>query len=232
MITPWPGSQRGSFQLDWLDSHHTFSFGDFYDPAKMGFRHLRVLNEDHIAPSGGFPPHPHRDMEIFSYLAAGELEHRDSLGHTARIAPGKAQLMSAGSGIRHSGYNPSPANPTHLLQIWLLPRAPGGEPAYQEIAFTPADTANRLKLLADPQGAAGAMRIRQDARIYTANLEANKTLPLPLAPKESGWLQLISGALTLGQTQLFAGDAAAITDETALSAHATAPSEFLWFTLA
>jgi hypothetical protein len=232
MHTLWPAAERGRFQLDWLDSRHTFSFGEFYDPAKMGFRHLRVLNEDHIAPAGGFPLHPHRDMEIFSYVAAGELEHKDSLGTTARIGPGRAQLMSAGTGLRHSEYNPSQTNPTHLLQIWLLPAAPGGPPNYQELPFTPADTDNKLKLLADPQAAAGAMLIRQNARIYAARLAAGATLTLPLEPKQSGWLQLISGALTVGSSTLQPGDALALANESNPAARATAPSEFLWFTLA
>jgi len=230
MLTLWPADERGTFDLDWLQSRQTFSFGEFYDPAKMGWRSLRVINDDHIAPGGGFPLHPHRDMEIFSYLLAGELEHRDSLGTTARIASGRAQFMSAGTGLRHSEYNPSKINSTHLFQIWILPRAPGGPPAYQEIAYTPADTDNRLKLLADPQGADGSMTIRQDARIHTARLAPGQTLSLPLAPRQGGWLQLLTGALTLGQVTLTPGDACACENEPRLAARATIPSEFLWFT--
>jgi quercetin 2,3-dioxygenase len=232
MITLWPGGERGQFQLDWLDSRHTFSFGEFYDPAKMGWRHLRVVNEDQIAPSGGFPAHPHRNMEIFSYLVAGELEHLDSLGHKARIGPGRVQLMSAGVGIRHSEYNPSATTPTHLLQIWILPQAAGGEPQYQELDFTEKQRANRLHLLADPNGAEGAMRIRQQTRIATARLARGQELPLPLGSGQGGWLQLAAGALTLvpGGVILAAGDAAAVERESSLVARATADSEFLWFT--
>jgi quercetin 2,3-dioxygenase len=231
MLTLWPAAERGRFQLDWLDSRHTFSFGEFYDSRKMGWRHLRVLNDDRIAASGGFPLHPHRDMEIFSYVTEGELEHRDSLGHTARIGPRRAQLMSAGTGLRHSEYNPSATASTRLLQIWFPPTAPGGSPRYQEMDFTEAERANRLKLLADPQGRDGAMTIRQQARLYTARLAQGQSLALPLAPKQGGWLQLVAGALTLDPAgvKLAPGDASACEDEPHLAARAEADSEFLWF---
>jgi quercetin 2,3-dioxygenase len=231
MHTFWPANERGSFQLDWLDSHHTFSFGEFYDPAKVSWRHLRVLNDDRIGPAGGFPPHPHRDMEIFSYVNEGALAHRDSLGNTAQVTPGRVQLMSAGTGVKHSEFNPSKTASTHLLQIWFLPQTAGGAPNYQELAFTEAERANRLKLLADPQGRDGAMSIRQQVRIYTATLEKGKLLPLPLAAKQGGWLQLVNGAVTLEplKVKLAPGDACACEDEPSLKAIATAPSEFLWF---
>ena len=231
MHTLWPAAERGRFQLDWLDSHHTFSFGDFYDPAKISWRHLRVLNDDRIAGGGGFPAHPHRDMEIFSYVTEGALAHRDSLGNSAQVTPGRVQLMNAGTGVRHSEFNPSPTATTHLLQIWFMPKAPGGAPGYQELDFKDAERANRLKLLADPQGSGGAMTIRQDIRIYTATLEQGKSLPLPLSAGQGGWLQLVEGALTLepfGQ-KMAPGDGCAIEGEPKLSARATANSEFLWF---
>lgn len=231
MHTLWPAAARGRFQLDWLDSHHTFSFGEFYDPAKMSWRHLRVLNDDRIGPSGGFPLHPHRDMEIFSYVTEGALAHRDSLGNTAQVTPGRVQLMSAGTGVRHGEFNPSPTTPTRLLQIWFLPKAPGGAPGYQELAFTNQERANRLKLLADPQGSGGAMTIRQNVQIFTATLQKGKSLTLPLSVPQGGWLQLVDGALTLEPlgAKITPGDGCALEGEPKLSAHATANSEFLWF---
>ena len=231
MQTLWPAAERGLFQLDWLDSRHTLSFGEFYDPAKMSWRHLRVLNDDRIAGGGGFPPHPHRDMEIFSYVTEGALEHQDSMGNTAQVTPGRVQLMSTGTGVRHSEYNPSATAATRLLQIWFMPKAAGGAPNYQELAFTEPDRANRLKLLADPTGGDGAMVIRQDVRIYTAKLEKGKSLALALTGKQGGWLQLVEGALVLEPKgmALAPGDGCTIEDEPNLTARATANSEFLWF---
>ncbi len=229
--TLWPAAERGRFQLDWLDSHHTFSFGEFYDPQKIHWRHLRVLNDDLIARGGGFPLHPHRDMEIFSFVTEGALEHQDSMGNKAQVTPGRVQLMSAGSGVRHSEYNPSATARTHLLQIWFVPQTAGGTPNYQELAYTEKDRANRLKLLADPQGRDGAMTIRQAVRIHTATLEKGKELALPLAAQQGGWLQLITGALTLAPTgqKISPADGCAVEKETGLTAQATANSEFLWF---
>ncbi len=231
MITLWPGRERGRFQIDWLDSRHTFSFGEFYDPAKMGWRQLRVINDDNIAGGGGFPPHPHRDMEIFSYVTAGELEHQDSLGHKARVGTGRVQLMSAGTGIRHSEYNPSKTAPIHLLQIWITPRTPGGPPHYQELDFKETDRANRLKLLAAPQATDGALEIRQDVRIYTSRLAAGKNLPLPLTAKQGGWLQVVDGTLSLepGAQKLAPGDAAAVESESKLAITSITDAELLWF---
>jgi len=231
MHTLWPAAERGGFQLDWLDSHHTFSFGEFYDPAKISWRHLRVLNDDYVAGGGGFPFHPHRDMEIFSFVTEGALEHQDSMGNKAQVTPGRVQLMSAGTGVKHSEYNPSPTARTHLLQIWFMPNAIGLKPNYQELTYTEKDRANKLKLLADPAGDNGAMTIRQAVRIYTATLEKGKSLALPLAAKQGGWLQLIEGALTLepGKVKMAPGDGCAIEKEPNLSATATAKSEFLWF---
>jgi len=231
MHTFWPADQRGHFQLDWLDSHHTFSFGEFYDPAKISWRHLRVLNDDRIGAGGGFPPHPHRDMEIFSYVNEGALAHKDSMGNTAQVTPGRVQLMSAGTGVKHSEFNPSKTASTHLLQIWFMPQKAGLAPNYQELDFTETDRANRLKLLADPQGSDGAMIIRQQVRIYTGTLEKGKSLPLALTAKQGGWLQLVNGGVTLEPlgVKLSPGDACSCEDEPGLKASATAPSEFLWF---
>jgi hypothetical protein len=231
MHTLWPAAERGRFQLEWLDSRHTFSFGEFYDPAKMSWRHLRVLNDDRIGPDGGFPLHPHRDMEIFSYVTEGALAHRDSLGNSAQVTPGRVQLMSTGTGVRHSEFNPSPIAPTRLLQIWFMPKAPGGSPNYQELTFADEERANRLKLLADPKGSDGAMTIRQAVCIYTATLEKGKSLPLPLSAKQGGWLQLVDGALALEPVgaKMAPGDGCALEGEPKLAARATANCEFLWF---
>jgi len=231
MPTLWPAAERGQFQLDWLDSHHTFSFGEFYDPQKVHWRSLRVLNDDRIGAGGGFPLHPHRDMEIFSYVDEGALEHKDSMGNTAQVTPGRVQLMSTGTGVRHSEYNPSSTTTTHLLQIWFMPKAPGGTPNYQELTYSEKERANRLKLLADPQGAEGAMTIRQSVRIYTSTLAKGKTLPLPLNAKQGGWLQLVKGALTLEPSgvKITPGDGCACENEPSPTAKAGADSEFLWF---
>jgi len=231
MHTLWPATERGHFQLDWLDSYHTFSFGEFYDPVKISWRHLRVLNDDRVSGGGGFPPHPHRDMEIFSYVNEGALAHKDSMGNTAQVTPGRVQLMSAGTGIKHSEFNPSKTATTHLLQIWFIPQAAGLTPNYQELDYTETDRANKLKLLADPAGHDGAMIIRQQVRIYTATLEKGKSLALPLAAKQGGWLQLINGAVAIDplNVKLTPGDACSVENESALIARATAASEFLWF---
>ena len=237
MIDIRKSSERGHANHGWLDTHHSFSFGEYYDPANMGFRSLRVLNEDHIAPDAGFPTHPHANMEIFSYLASGRLAHRDSLGSTAEIFPGRVQLMSAGTGIRHSEFNPSPTEPTHLLQVWLLPESNGLEPNYQELDYTPTDVENRLKLLASQDGEGGSMVIRQQARIYAAQLKPGNSLALPLGDNESGWLQLVRGKVTLNSTAdedvtLQAGDGAAVEFAGALTLSAFEDAEFLWFAMA
>lgn len=231
MPTLWPAAERGHFQLDWLDSHHTFSFGEFYDPAKIHWRYLRVLNDDIIGGGGGFPPHPHRDMEIFSYVTEGALEHQDSMGNKAQVTPGRVQLMSAGTGVRHSEYNPSATVQTHLFQIWFVPQAAGGTPNYQELSYSETDRANRLKLLASPDGTDGSMTIRQAVRIYTATLEKGKELALPLTAKQGGWLQSVKGALTLAPSglKISPADGCAIENEPSPTAKATADSEFLWF---
>ncbi len=232
MIKVRKSTDRGHAEHGWLDTHHSFSFGEYYDPEHMGFRSLRVLNEDHIAPEAGFPTHPHANMEIFSYMVSGRLAHKDSLGSTAEIFPGRVQLMSAGTGIRHSEFNPSNSESSHLLQVWLTPERNGLEPNYQELDFASEDVENRLKLLASPDGSEGVMRIRQRARIYAGKLSAGHVLKLPLAKDESGWLQLVQGAVELNDTQLTAGDAAAVEYAGRLELKALADAEFLWFAMA
>src|SRR5919199_2665695 len=174
MMTIRPAGARGRTALRWLDSRHTFSFNDYYDPRHMGFRSLRVINDDRVAPAAGFGAHPHRDMEIITYVLSGALEHRDSLGSGEVLRPGEVQRMTAGTGIRHSEFNPSPTEPVHLYQIWLLPEREGLEPSYEQRAFPEPERRNRLRLVASPDGSEGSLAIRQDARLYLASLDGGR----------------------------------------------------------
>ncbi|MDX1946968.1 MAG: pirin family protein [Pirellulaceae bacterium] len=232
MITLRPSSQRGHKNHGWLDTYHTFSFADYYDPAHMGFRALRVMNEDRIAPGMGFGMHGHRDMEIVTLVLAGALEHRDSLGHGEILRPGELQRMSAGSGIRHSEFNPSATEPTHLYQIWLLPRQPGLTPSYEQKAIDPAGRQGRWQLAAAPDGANGALTIQTDARIWLADLTAGSNLSHELAPGRHGWLQVLRGSVALAGQALAAGDGAAISGEAQLAISATDSAELMLFDLA
>lgn len=197
--------ERGHARHGWLESRHSFSFADYYDPAHMGFRSLRVINEDHVAPLGGFPTHPHRDMEIFSYVVSGRLAHRDSLGHERELRPGEIQLMSAGSGVTHSEFNPSSSEPAHFLQIWITPRERGLEPSYTE--WKPSGDEGPLALLISPDGREGSARIAQDAEIHRLRLASGETERFTLRPGRGLWLQLVSGELHVGDRTLAAGDA-------------------------
>ena len=232
MIVTRPAAERGHFDHGWLDTYHTFSFGDYYDPAQMGFRSLRVINEDRVAPGGGFGMHGHRDMEIVTLVLSGALEHKDSLGHGEVLRPGELQHMSAGSGIRHSEFNPSATETTHLYQIWLLPRAKGLEPSYHQQKFDPANRAGRWQLVASPGGIEGSLPIEQDAKIYLADLPAGGKLDFELAANRYAWLQVLRGAVELNGHALSTSDAAATTNESALTVQATQPAELLLFELA
>lgn len=226
------GQDRGHFDHGWLDTYHTFSFGDYYDPRHMGFRALRVINEDRVAPGGGFGMHGHRDMEIVTCVLSGALEHKDSLGHGEVLRPGEMQHMSAGRGIRHSEFNPSESEPVHLYQIWLLPRASGLEPSYSQKAFA-ADARNgKWQLVASPDGAEGSLKIETDARILLANLAAASSLDFSFAPNRHGWLQVLRGSVSLKDTELHAGDAVAISDESLLELTAQNRAEVMLFDLA
>lgn len=198
--------ERGLADFGWLNSRHTFSFGEYHDPAHMGFRSLRVINEDRVAPGGGFPPHPHRDMEIFSYVLEGKLEHKDSLGNGRILTPGQIQLMSAGSGVTHSEYNPSDREGIHFLQIWIRPREKGLPPAYTEWHPDPAREDDPKVLVISPDGADGSATIRQDARVYRIRLPGDQEVRHELAPGRGLWLQVMRGTLTLDTTVLDAGD--------------------------
>jgi len=232
MIAVRPSKDRGHLNHGWLDTYHTFSFADYYDPAQMGFRSLRVMNEDRVAPGMGFGMHGHRDMEIVTYVLSGALEHKDSLGHGEALRPGELQRMSAGRGIRHSEFNPSADQPVHLYQIWLLPRESGLEPSYEQKAFPAAERHNRLRLVASPAGDDGALTIQQDARLYLATLDADASVAHELPTGRHAWLQVLRGSVELNGKPLATSDGAAISNESHLTIKATAPAEVLLFDLA
>lgn len=224
-------NERGMADHGWLKSAHTFSFAGYYDPAFMGFRSLRVINEDYIAGGEGFGTHPHRDMEIITVVVDGAIEHKDSTGATGVIRPGEVQYMSAGSGVRHSEYNPDPKKETHLLQIWIQPRAAGGEPRYDQRDFRAALAEKPLVLAASSDGREGSIRLKQDADLYLGRLASGQDLAVPLTPQRGAWLQLIRGELSVNGTRLSAGDALAVADESALKITAATDAEFILFDL-
>lgn len=213
MIQIRKSDERGRADHGWLDTRHTFSFADYYDPGFMGFRSLRVLNEDRVAPGQGFGMHGHRDMEILSYVVGGQLAHRDSMGHQETLGPNEIQRMSAGTGIRHSEFNPSPDSPVHFFQVWITPAAVGTKPSYEQIRFDSADKKNRLKRLAGPDGGDAAARINQDAHVFVSELEKDAEVGYDLAPARAAWVQVVRGAVDLNGVALQAGDAAAVTAE-------------------
>ncbi|MHB1960089.1 MAG: pirin family protein [Acidobacteriaceae bacterium] len=221
---------RGHANHGWLDTYFTFSFADYYDPAHMGFRALRVINEDFIAPGRGFGAHPHRDMEILSYVLSGELGHQDSLGSGGVIRHGDVQFMSAGTGIRHSEANPSATETTHMLQIWLLPNRTGLDPKYEQKVFPVENEPNRLHLIASRDGRDGSFLIRSDAEVYAGKLDAGSTLEQQLTGNH-GWLQVAAGDVTANGKTLRAGDGLAIEDEASVGIAATGNAEILLFDL-
>jgi len=222
---------RGHANHGWLDTFHTFSFADYYDPQRMGFRALRVINEDRVAPGQGFGMHGHRDMEIVTYVLSGALEHKDSMGNGEVLRPGEFQRMSAGTGIRHSEFNPSTSDEVHLYQIWLLPEREGMKPSYEQKAFSHAQSPNRLVLVASPDGREGSLTIGQQARIYLAQLGAGGRVEYALRPGRAAWLQVLRGTVTVNGLPLATSDGAAIRDETALSVGSNEPAEILLFDL-
>ena len=233
MITIRRHDERGHADLGWLDSRHTFSFGSYRDRRYMGFRSLRVINEDRVAPGQGFGAHSHSDMEIISYVLDGALEHKDSLGNGATIRPGEVQRMTAGTGITHSEYNPSPSQSVHFLQIWILPDREGLPPGYEQRFFLSAEKQGRLRLVASPDGSDGSVTLHQDARLYLSQLGAGDTLLQQINPGRHAWVQVVNGAVTLnGQSSLVAGDGAAVSDEQRLEIGADTGSEVLLFDLA
>jgi redox-sensitive bicupin YhaK (pirin superfamily) len=232
MIRVRKAADRGHFDHGWLDTYHTFSFSRYYDPRQMGFRALRVINEDRIAPGRGFGSHGHRDMEIVTYVLGGALAHRDSLGSGGVLGPGELQRMTAGSGITHSEFNASEAEPIHLYQIWLLPQQEGLEPSYEQKVFPESERRNRLRLVASPDGEDGSLTIRQDARLFLASFDAGQEIARELASDRHAWLQVLRGGVVLNGNTLAAGDGAALSGESALIVRAEGPSEVLLFDLA
>lgn len=232
MITIRNNEDRGRTEIDWLDSRHTFSFGEYYDPQYMGFRALRVINDDRVAPGGGFGTHPHRDMEIITVVLEGALEHKDSLGSGSVIRPGDVQLMSAGTGIRHSEFNHSQQEPVHFLQIWILPERKGLKPGYEQQSFSSKETNGSWHMVAAPDSNNGALAIHQDVRLSVATLSRGEQAGYSLAPGRYAWVQVATGGVTLNGNALRAGDGAAVSDETKLTVKATEPAELLLFDLA
>jgi quercetin 2,3-dioxygenase len=231
MITLRPAAERGHFDHGWLDTYHTFSFADYRDPSHMGFRVLRVINEDFVAPGEGFPTHAHRDMEIITYVLEGALEHKDSMGNGSVISPGDVQRMSAGTGVRHSEFNHSATDPVHLLQIWILPERTGVPPSYEQTTFSREDRRGRLRLIASPDGREGSVTINQSARVYAAILAPGETVEYVLDPGRHAWVQVARGGATLNGQALGPGDGAAIEGEPALTLASHEAAEVLVFDL-
>lgn len=231
MIEIRPAAERGRTRLDWLDSRHTFSFGGYFDPRHMGFRTLRVVNDDRVAPEGGFGTHPHRDMEIVSFVLDGELEHQDSLGNGSVIRPGDVQRMSAGTGVLHSEFNPSPSSPVRFLQIWILPERTGIRPGYEQKAFPEAERRNRLRLVASRDGREGSVTIHQDAEIRAAILEGGAEIRHEFRPGRHGWIQIARGTVRLEGRAMEEGDGAAVSDESAVTLSGEGGAEVLLFDL-
>ena len=231
MIKIRRSNERGHANHGWLDTNFTFSFADYYDPRFMGFRDLRVINEDFIEPAQGFPTHGHRDMEIITYMISGELSHRDSMGNGETIRPSEVQRMTAGTGIRHSEYS-SPTNKTHLLQIWILPEKNNLQPGYEQKLFAPEEKQGQLRLVASRGGDDGSVHINQDVKLYASILNNTEEMSLDLAEGRHAWIQLISGSLDVNGQALKHGDGAAVSEEVSLKIKSLADkSEFLLFDL-
>lgn len=234
MITVRSANERGHADHGWLNTYHTFSFDSYYDPRHMGFRSLRVINEDVVQPGGGFPTHAHRDMEIVTYVLAGALAHKDSMGNGSVIRPGDVQRMTAGTGVRHSEFNHSASEPVHLLQIWILPSAQGLTPSYEQKRFENEEKSGRLRLIAAPDGRDGAVTVNQDASLYAARLGRDVTVRHEFPPGRHGWLQVAGGGVAVNGVPLRAGDGAAISGEREIeiTGQDGAESEVLLFDLA
>jgi len=232
MIVVRDRGRRGRTQLGWLDSRHTFSFGDYNDPNHMGYRSLRVINDDRVIPGAGFGTHGHRDMEILSLVLSGALAHKDSLGTGSTIRPGEVQRMSAGTGIMHSEFNASATEPVHFLQIWILPETRGISPGYEQKAFAADARRNRFCLVADRQGSDGAVTVHQDMRLYAATLEAGARLTQALPAGRHAWLQVAQGVVALEGDELREGDGAAISAEASITVETATGADLLLFDLA
>ena len=229
MIQIRPSEERGHNKLSWLDSRFTFSFDQYYDPEHTQFRSLRVINEDVVAPGAGFPTHPHRDMEILTWILEGAIEHRDNTGGRGVIRPGELQHMTAGRGVMHSEFNPSSKDPAHLLQIWIMPERRGLDPAYEQLSFSDAELRGKFNLVAGPEA---PITIHQDANLFIARLDKGAEAKQSLAFGRHAWVQVARGAVRLNGTELKAGDGAAISDESEVRVESREPSEVLLFDLA
>jgi hypothetical protein len=222
---------RGHADHGWLNTYHSFSFADYQDPAHMGFRSLRVMNEDRVAPGMGFGTHGHRDMEIISYVLEGALQHKDSMGNGSVLHPGEFQRISAGTGVRHSEFNPSATEPVHFYQIWLLPERVGIQPSYEQKLFADDEKQGRLRLVASPDGAQGSLTIHQDARVYLATLRAGESVVHPAKGRHL-WLQVLRGKVEADGHAAQAGDGLSVSEEARLSIAAAEPAEIMLFDLA
>ena len=229
MIRKRPATERGHFDHGWLDTCHTFSFGEYFDSAHASFRSLRVMNEDRVAPGQGFGMHGHRDMEIITLVLSGALEHRDSLGNGEVLRPGELQRMTAGTGIRHSEFNPSATEPVHLYQIWITPEQPGLTPSYEQRAFDDFCHRGFFQLVASPDGSDGSLKVHQDVRLWRAQLDPGRELTYEPGPQRFAWLQVMTGQVELNGVPMSAGDGAAITDEAKLVIRGSISSEMLLF---
>lgn len=232
MIKLRKATERGHADHGWLDSHHTFSFADYYDAAHMGFRALRVINEDRVAPGKGFGSHSHRDMEIISYVLEGALEHKDSMGTGEVIRPGDVQRMSAGTGVTHSEFNASKRDPVHFLQIWIMPDQRGIAPSYEQKTFTEADKLGRLRLVASPDGRDGSVTIHANATLSAGLFGKGQTVEQPLAPGRHAWVHVVRGTARINGIEASAGDAVALSEERTVRIEGIDASELLVFDLA
>ena len=232
MIQVRRAADRGHANHGWLDTFHTFSFGDYFDAQHHHFQSLRVINEDRVAPGQGFGMHGHRDMEIVTYVLEGALQHKDSLGNGSILRPGEFQRMTAGSGIQHSEFNPSPTEPVHLYQIWLLPNQHGVKPSYEQKAFAEEERLGRFRLVASPDGADGSLKIQQDAHVFLSALPAGRNVIRELPPGRHAWLQVLRGSVSLNGTSLATSDGAAVSEESVLTVLANQLAEVMLFDLA
>jgi quercetin 2,3-dioxygenase len=232
MLTIRPANARGHAEHGWLDSRHTFSFADYYDPKHMGFRNLRVINEDRVSAGAGFPAHGHRDMEIVSYVLEGGLEHKDSMGTGSVIRPGDVQRMTAGTGVRHSEYNASKSDGVHFFQIWIMPKRAGLAPGYEQKKFGDEEKRGRLRVVASPDAREGSVTLNADAVIYAGLFGQGESAELVIAPKRHAWVQVARGSVRVNGTELAQGDGASVSDEAALKIEGLAEAELLVFDLA
>ena len=231
MLTIRRSDDRGKSNWGWLDSRHTFSFGEYVDPAHMGFRSLRVINEDRVTPGQGFGTHPHRDMEILSYVIKGSMEHKDSMGTGSVIVPGELQRMTAGTGITHSEFNPSATDSLHFLQIWILPAKKGLEPGYEQRVFPMDKQRGQFVLVGSQDGRDGSLTIHQDVSLYAGRFDEGQAVSYEFEPKRSGWVQVVRGSVLASGEELAAGDGGGLTGAESLELRVTSDAEVLLFDL-